>query len=124
MDNLGFLASGNLVQEVATTLKKTRKIVIKWKLSNAVTYNITKTKAILFLPIWNKKVTKKTSEIRLTIKKEVIKFNNQVTWWLEMRLDSRLTFNTHVKKRVKQAQTAEIKIKKLTRIYRFLTKLV
>ena len=29
MDNLGFLASGNSIQEVATTLEKTGKTIIK-----------------------------------------------------------------------------------------------
>ncbi len=53
--------------------------VRKWELSNAVTYEIAKTEAILFSPTWSKKVNKETSEIRLIIGKDVIKFNNQAT---------------------------------------------
>lgn len=49
MDNLGFLASGNFIQEIATTLEKMGKIVIKWGLANVVTYDIAKMEAILFL---------------------------------------------------------------------------
>ena len=48
MDDLRFLANGNLIQEVAASLEKTRETVIRWGLSNAVTYDIAKTEDILF----------------------------------------------------------------------------
>lgn len=73
------MANGNLIQEVATTLEKTSKTVIKWGLSNAISYDIAKTKAILFLPTRNKKVKQDISEIQLTIREQEIKFNNQLT---------------------------------------------
>lgn len=117
MDDLGFLTSGNSIQEVATTLEITGETVIRWGLANAVTYNIAKTEAILFSPTRSKKVNKETAEIRLTIGKEEIKFNNQATRWLGIWLDSGLIFNTHVKERVKQARAAEARIKGLTRTY-------
>ena len=117
MDDLSFLASGNSIQEVATTLEKTGETVIKLGLPNAVTYDIAKTEAILFSPTRSKKVNKETSEILLTIGEEEIKFNNQAIRWLGIWLDSGLTFNTHVKERVKQARAAEARIKGLTRTY-------
>lgn len=76
MNDLGFLASGNLIQEVATILKKMGETVIRWGFTNAVTYDIAKTEAILFSPTRSKKVNKETSEIRLIIGEKEIKFNN------------------------------------------------
>ncbi len=82
IDDLGFLASGNSIQKIAITLEKMGETVIKWELSNVVTYDIAKTEAILFSPTWSKKVNKETSEIQLTIGEEEIMFNNQATQWL------------------------------------------
>lgn len=48
MDNLGFLASNNSIKKVTTSLETTEETVLKWRLSNAITYNIIKTEAILF----------------------------------------------------------------------------
>ncbi len=48
MDDLEFLANGNSLQEVAVSLEKMRETVLRWTLSNAVTYDIAKTEAILF----------------------------------------------------------------------------
>lgn len=55
MDDLGFLDSGNSIQEVATNLEKTGKVVLRWGLANAVTFDIAKTQAILFTKARNKK---------------------------------------------------------------------
>lgn len=48
IDDLGFFASGNLIQEVATSLETAKKTFLRWRLSNAVINNIAKTEANLF----------------------------------------------------------------------------
>ena len=48
MDNLGFLVKENSIQELEARLEKMGKTVIRWGLSNAVTYDIAKTEAIFF----------------------------------------------------------------------------
>ena len=58
MDDLGFLASGNSIQEVVTSLEKTGEAVLKWGLSNAVIYDI-KTEAILFSEARSKRLRKR-----------------------------------------------------------------
>lgn len=79
MEDFNYLASKNSIQELVTTLEKTREIVIKQRLSNIVIYDIAKMEAILFLSTWNKKVNKEIEKIQLIIGEEEIKFNNQVT---------------------------------------------
>ena len=43
VDDLGFIASGKSVKEIAKTLEKVGKIVLKWGEENAVTYDTAKT---------------------------------------------------------------------------------
>lgn len=124
MDDLGFLASGNSIQEVASSLEKTGETVLRWGLSNAVTYDIAKTEVILFLQTRSKRFKDEISAIRLTFGEQEVRFNNKATRWLGIWLDSALTFSTHIRERVKQAQAAEARIRSLTRTYGFLPELV
>lgn len=48
MDNLGFLIASNFVIKIKKLLEKARKIILDWGIYNAINYNISKTKAILF----------------------------------------------------------------------------
>lgn len=82
MDDLGFLASGNSIQEVVTMSHgKTGEAVLKWGLSNAVTYDI-KTEAILFSKARSKRVKKEIAAIRLVFGEQGAKFNDKATRWL------------------------------------------
>ena len=65
MYNLGFLASGNLVWEVAISLEKTRETMLSWGLDNAVSYDMAKTEAILFTKAWSKKAKEEILATRL-----------------------------------------------------------
>lgn len=85
MDDLGFLASGNSIQEVANCLEKTGEAVLRWGLSNAVTYDIAKTEAILFSRARNKKAKEEMAATRLRFGEQEIKFNNKATRWLGVR---------------------------------------
>lgn len=64
-DDLELLVTGNSIQEVATSLEKIEEIVFRWRLSNTVTYDIAKTKAILFFRACSKKVKKEIAAIKL-----------------------------------------------------------
>lgn len=82
VDDLGFLASGNSIQEVVTMSHgKTGEAVLKWGLSNAVTYDI-KTEAILFSKARSKRVKKEIAAIRLVFGEQGAKFNDKATRWL------------------------------------------
>lgn len=65
IDNLRFLASRNLVQKVAFNFKKTGEIILRWRLSNIVIYNITKSEPILFFKTCGKKAKKEIAAIKL-----------------------------------------------------------
>ncbi len=48
MDDLGFIAAGNSIIEIKKILEKAGKITLSWGTRNAVTYDISKTEAMLF----------------------------------------------------------------------------
>ena len=48
IDDLGFIASDSSVKEIVRALEKVAKEVIEWGRVNAVTYNTSKTEAVLF----------------------------------------------------------------------------
>ncbi len=56
MDDLGFLVSGDSIQEVATSLKKIGEFIFRWGLANVVIFDIVKTEAISFSRACSKKV--------------------------------------------------------------------
>ena len=79
IDKLAFLARKNSIYEGATSLDKTGETILKKELSNAVIYNITKIKAILFSRACGKKAKKEVVAIKLVFEKQEVKFNNIVT---------------------------------------------
>ena len=117
VDDLGFLVAGHSVYEIRKTLEKVGKIALNWAASHAVTYDISKTEAVLFSKARNHKLTKQLSDISLRFGGQIICFNKEVTWWLGMWLDSRLTFDPHVSERLRKAKTAESRIRGLSKIY-------
>ena len=62
--------------------------------------------------------------MKLVFGEQEVKFNDSATRWLRVWLDSRLTFVTHIRKRVKKEQAAEVRIKSLSRTYRLIPGLV
>lgn len=55
VDDLGFIASGISVKEVAKTLDKVSKLVLEWGTKNAVTYDTAKTELVLFSRTWQRR---------------------------------------------------------------------
>ena len=48
INNLDFIIANQLFNKIAKTFKKTKKIILKWEMNNAVTYNISKIGVVLF----------------------------------------------------------------------------
>lgn len=117
VDDVGFIASGNLVKELAKTLGQVAKVVLKWGQSNAVTYDIAKTKAVLFSKSRCQRLNKQIAEVQIKIGAEKIKSNKEATRWLGIWLDSQLKFTAHVNEKIQSARTAEIQIKGLSQTY-------
>lgn len=46
--NWGFIALGNSIKEIIEVLEKVAKKVIEWRRLNAITYDTSKTQAVLF----------------------------------------------------------------------------
>ena len=117
MDDLGFLTAGHSVWEITKTLEEAGKIALDWGENNAVTYDISKTEAILFSKARNQKLTKQLSETELRFGDQVISFSREATRWLGMWLDSSLSFGAHISERFKKAKIAETRIKGLSKTY-------
>ena len=82
VDDLGFIASGYLVKQLAKTLGRVATVVLDWGKSNAVTYDIAKTKAVLFSKSHCQRLNRQIAEVQIKIGLEKIKFNKEATRWL------------------------------------------
>lgn len=65
---------------------------------NAVTYDISKIKVILFSNARKKKLLEQLTTTKLKFDGQFIRFNQETTQQLGMQLDSRLNFGPYLKK--------------------------
>ena len=99
--DLGFLASGHSVKELAKILGQVAT-VLDWGKSNAVTYDVAKTEAVLFSKSHRQRLNKQIAEVHINIEAEKIKFNKEATLWLGIWLDSQLKFTANVNEKSKE----------------------
>ncbi len=69
-----FLAASQSVFQIKEILEKGGEIILNWKTHNTVTYNISKTEAILISKTQNQKLAKKLTNMEL-------RFGNQLVWF-------------------------------------------
>lgn len=81
VDNLGFLISDS-ISRVGRLFGKIGKITLKWEASNSVTYDMSKTEAILFSKVRHQKLIRQLSETQLRFDGETFFFNKKATQWL------------------------------------------
>ena len=124
VDDLGFIASGTSVKNITRSLEKVSKTALDWGIANAVTYNTSKTEAMLFSKSQRQQLSKQLQRTKIKVGNEKIRFNKEATRWLGVWLDSQLKFTSHINERVRRARTAEIWIKSLTRTYGLTPRLV
>lgn len=117
MDDLGFLVDGKSIHEIAANLEKIGEVLLRWGVSNAVTYDIAKIEAIFFSKSRKSRLKEEMSAKVLTFGGHNIKFNDRATRWLGIWLDSGLTFATHINERLKKAHAAQARIRGLTKSY-------
>ena len=70
--------AGHSVYEIKKTLEKVGKIALTWAASHAVTYEISKTEAVLFSKARNHKLTKQLLDISLRFGGQIICFNKKL----------------------------------------------
>lgn len=117
IDDLGFIIGGWSSVEVGKILEKAGKSALEWEANNLVTYDTSKTEAILFSKARPQKLAKQLFETQLTIDGEIILFNKNATRWLRIWLDNQLSFTAHVNERMEKARAAEVNIKGLSKIH-------
>ena len=79
MDDLGFLVAGKSIPEIKKSLEKAGKITLDWGTRNVVTYDISKTEAILFSKARNQKLAKQLMATELKFGGQTIWFNKKAT---------------------------------------------
>ena len=79
VDDLAFLISNCSINKIAKVLEKAGKIALQWGTSNSVTYDISKTEAILFSNARRLKLARQIAETRLKIDGEVVFFNKETS---------------------------------------------
>ena len=84
IDDLGFIVLGSSVKEVGKALEKMAETLIEWWVRNAVTYNTSKTKAVLFLKVSLQRLSNQLLETKINIAGEKISFNIKDTRSLEI----------------------------------------
>ena len=102
VDDLGFIAASSSVEEVAKTLENVAQVVLKWGRLNAVTYDVSKTEAVLFSKSHRQRLNKQLREAKVKVGDEKVSFNKEATRWLGVWLDSQLKFTSHINERVKR----------------------
>ena len=117
VDDLGFIASGSSVQEIAKSLEKVAKTVLQWGERNAVTYDTAKTEAVLFSKSRRQRLSGQLREAHIKVGDKKIGFNREATRWLGVWLDSQLKLTSHINERMRRARIAEIQIRSLTKTY-------
>lgn len=79
VDDLGFIVSGTSVRNIAQSLEKVAETAIKWGMVNAVTYDTSKTEAMLFSKSRRQQLIQQIQETRIQVGNEKIKFNKEAT---------------------------------------------
>lgn len=101
---------------MAKTMEKAGRIVLEWGANNAVTYDMSKTEAVLFSKARRQKLTR-LLDSRLRVGGETVLFKKDATRWFGVWLDSHLNFAFHFNERMKKAKAAEARIKGLSKTY-------
>ena len=79
MDDLRFLAAGNSVMEIKKVLEKAGKIILELQMCNAVTYDISKTEAMLFSKAKKQKLLEQLTASQLRFGGQTTRFNQDAT---------------------------------------------
>ena len=124
VDDLGFIAFGTSVKEISQTLGTVAATVLHWGSTNAVTYDTSKTEAVLFSKSHRQRLSRQLREADIKVGNKKIKFNQEATRWLGVWLDGQLKFSAHINERIRRARIAEIQIKDLTKTYGLMPGLV
>ena len=117
VDDLGFIASGSSVKEIAKDLEKVGNLIVEWGSKNAVTYDTAKTELVLFSRARQQRLNQHLRDTTVLVRGKRIKFNKEATCWLGIGLNSQLKFTAHINERLKKAKSVEIQIKQLSATY-------
>lgn len=72
LNNFGFFVVDKFMLKIEKLLEKIRKITFDWGIRNAIIYDISKIKAILFFKAWNQKLVKQLMDTQLKFKDQII----------------------------------------------------
>lgn len=79
IDDLSFIAFEYLIKELAKILGKILIVILDWKKSNIVIYDVAKIKAVLFFKLHCQRLNKQIARIYIKLEFEKIKYNKEAT---------------------------------------------
>ncbi len=77
VDDLRFIASETSVKKIARTLETVARTVLEWGVTNAVTYNTSKTETVLLSKSHRQRLSKQLQETKIRVGNEKIMFNKK-----------------------------------------------
>lgn len=80
------------------SLEEVAQTALEWGTLNAVTYDTSKTEAVLFSKSHRQRLSRQLRETKLKVVNEQISFNKEATRWMGVWLDSQLKFTSHINK--------------------------
>jgi len=118
VDDLGWVATGNDVNQVVTILQRCAAVSMEWAIGRGLQFDTARTEAALFT---RRRGHKRHLRPELTAKIKVgevfIWFNRQATRWLGIWMVAHLTLNEHHNRCMKRARAAEASLRTLTKTY-------
>ena len=124
VNDLRFIVEEESATKIVTTLKTVSKAVIQWDLKNAISYDVNKTEAVLFIKIKTINRRRMIRDFKVKIESKKIFFNENATRWLEMFIDFNLQLRTHFKHCIKKAKTTKTRLKEIVSTYELIFNLI
>ena len=83
VEDLGFITANRSISKIASTLEKAGRIVLEWGINNVVTYDMNKTKVVLFSKACRQKLTW-LLEARSRVGGKIVLFKKDPNRWLRV----------------------------------------
>ena len=115
LDNISGVVEGTDLKDVIAKLEGCARASLEWAEDNAVRFETSKTKAILFSRSQKYRWCHWQWEIKVGSQR--VRFATDATWWLGIWLDSALTLHESQCRRIGRASKAEARIRQIINQY-------
>ena len=108
VDDVTWIVSGSSVREISGLLGRAARLAMRWGQSNAATFEVDKTEAILLSR--SRRHWKDKTRETVKVGNSTIGYNRGATRWLGIWIDSRLSFRENASISASRARRAEARL--------------